>query len=234
MLLVLLACSPIPEAYAAPKPPPPPPGPSMGEVVRLHMSENLESAISTRDAVIRGDVAEAREQLEWMANNQDPGTSIEAGATWIEALRAAARAGYQGRSVTEYGMAVGREGAACAGCHQTLKAPLSPVTASKPTDGTGHGKLANWVVATMWTGLIANSDAAWANGAAGLEALPADAAGYWVGAPGPAATASMAVLKEQAGSAKSAGDRTSRGEAFGRVVGACGSCHAEVGAIKPQ
>jgi len=52
----------------------------MGEVVRLHMSENLASAIATRDAVIRGDLAEAREELEWMANNADPGTSIAAGA----------------------------------------------------------------------------------------------------------------------------------------------------------
>ncbi len=235
MLLVLLACAPIPVAHAKPAAaPPPPPGPTMGEVVRLHMSENLASAIATRDAVIRGDLAEAREELEWMANNADPGTSIAAGAPWLEALRAAARAGHQGRSVREYGLAVGREGAACAGCHQTLKASLSPVTASQPTDGNGHGKLANWAVSTMWTGLVANSDTAWAAGVGGLAGLPPDGAGYWVGAPGPAATAAIGTLKEQATAGKAATDRTSRGETFGQVVGACGSCHAEVGAIKPQ
>lgn len=231
MLLVLLACSPIPEAYAKPAPPPPP-GPSMGDVVRLHMSDNLASAISTRDAVIRGDLAEAREQLEWMANNEDPGATIDAGSKWLEELRGAARAGHQGRSVKEYGLAVGREGAACAGCHETLKAGLAQVTASRPTDGNGHGKLANWVVSTMWTGLIANSDAAWSAGVGGLEGLPQDGAGYWVGAPGPAASSAIDTLKAQSTSARSASERKSRGEAFGTVVGACGSCHAEVGAIK--
>jgi len=235
MLVLLLACFPVPSADAKPAAPPPaPPVPSMGEVVRLHMSQHLASAIITRDSVIHGNVSVAREQLSWMANHEEPEPLMDSGRSWVEALHSAARAGYQGYTVKEYGLAVGREGAACAGCHESLKAPLSQVTSTRPAAPKGHADLSTWAINSMWTGLIANSDAAWSGGAGALAALPTDAAGYAVGMPGPAASAALVTLKEQSGAAKAASDRVARGEAFGQVVAACGSCHAEVGAISPH
>lgn len=232
MLLILLACAPVSTAEAKPAPvPAPTPSPTMGEVVRLHMSEHLAKAIDTRDAVIHGDLARARADLSWMASHEEPESLLAAGP-WIEALHAAARSGYQGHTAREYALAVGREGAACAGCHGSLGVQLSAVAAARPAGGAAeHAALADWAVGTMWTGLIANSDTAWSAGSAALAALPVESPAYAVAAPGPAAAAALVTLKEQASKAPAAIERVSRGEAFGQVVGACGSCHAEVGAI---
>lgn len=232
MLMILLACAPISTANAKPAPvPPPTPSPTMGEVVRLHMSEHLAKAIDTRDAVIHGDLARARADLSWMASHEEPESLLAAGP-WIEALHSAARTGYQGHTAKEYALAVGREGAACAGCHGALGVALSPAAAARPVVvATEHAALADWAVASMWTGLISNSATTWTAGASALAALPSESAAYAAGAPGPAATAALATLKEQATAAPAAIERVSRGEAFGQVVGACGSCHAEAGAI---
>lgn len=232
MLLILVACAPVSPAYAKPAPAPAPaPGLTMGEVVRLHMSEHLAKAIDTRDAVIHGDLARARSDLSWMASHEEPESLLAAGP-WIEALHSAARAGYQGHTAREYALAVGREGAACAGCHGALGVALSPVAAARPTVvATEHAALADWAVDSMWTGLISNSAPTWTAGATALASLPTESAAYGVGTLGPAATAAMVTLREQATAAPSAIERVSRGEAFGQVVGACGSCHAEMGAI---
>lgn len=221
MLILLLACAPMPTAEAAPQT-----SNETRDMVRLHMSEHLARALSASDAVVRGDLARARSDLGWMADHVEPEPVVEASAAGVAALHTAARDGIKGSTANDYGVAVGKMGAACGSCHTTAAAGLSPMVASKPT-GADHKALDSWIVSSMWTGLVANNTETWTSAANALGAAPTTAAGYGVSPSSPGIDAAVATLSAAAKTAPMAQDRNARAEAYGKVIGACGTCHIE-------
>lgn len=220
MLIFLLACAPVPTAEAADA------GATTREMIRLHMGEHLARALSAYNAVVMGDLTQARADLSWMSDHHEPDPVVDASAAGVAALHTAARDGLKGSTAQDYGVAVGRMGAACGSCHTTAAAGLSPMIASKP-QGADHKNLGTWAVSSMWTGLVSNSAETWTTAAGGLTGLPTALSGYGVSASTPGAESALATLTTQSKTAANAQDRNARAEAYGKVIGACGSCHIE-------
>lgn len=206
--------------------------PSTRDMIRLHMSEHLARALSASHAVVMGDLTQARADLSWMADHQEPEPVLEAGTAAVDALHAAARQGVAGSTVTDYAAAVGKMGAACGSCHSQNAAGLSPLVATQPKNAAGHEALSSWIVSSMWTGLVANNAETWNSAANGLGSLPNFAGGYGVKGKDARADAAVSTLVSAVKTAPAAADRDARADAYGKVIGACGSCH--MAAVKPK
>lgn len=221
LFLFALACAPIPNAEASTTQEQ---RVSMAEVVRLHMSDHLARALSASNAVMMGNAEQAKSDLSWMGGHEEP-NPLAAGFPELEQLHDAGKKGSQGTTITDYGVAVGEMGAACASCHQTVMASLSPVVATKPTS-KGHAEIGSWTVSALWTGLVSNSPSAWSAGAEALAASPTEAKGYGA-KKGEAAQAAIDALHAAGKAASAADDRAERAAVYGQVIGACGSCHIQ-------
>ena len=226
MLLLLLACTPKPVPVAAPVAPTVPAGVST-EAIQIHMSVNFAKAVAARNAIIQAKVPDAQARLNELGAATDPTLIGEAGIPFLTALRAAAQGAAAQTTATDLGAGIGSVTATCTACHAHFNAGLSPAIASAPAAGGGHAASASWLVDALWTGVVANADTAWSSGAGALATTPKDAAGYGVAAPGPAAQAALVTLAAQATAAPLAKSSADRSAVLGKVVGACGSCHAE-------
>lgn len=226
MLLLLLACTPKPVPAAAPVAPTLPAGVST-EAVQIHMSVNFTKAVAARNAIVQAKVPDAQVRLNELGAATDPTLIGEAGLPFLTALRSAAQNAATQTTPTDLGTGIGNVAATCAACHSHFNAGLSPAIASTPAPGGGHAATASWLVDALWTGLVANADTAWSSGAGALAMTPKDPAGYGVATPGPGAQAALATLAAQATAAPLAKTAADRSAVLGKVVGACGSCHAE-------
>lgn len=230
MLFLLIACA----SQTTSAPPATAGGPKVDPTaqtqLRLHMAEHLSKATAARDAVAEGNLTEADASLAWLGDHIDPTTTDPTIQALLGLLTSTSKTAAGAKTLDEAGAGVGQVSDACARCHQSLQIKLSSAVATLPAGADasgGHKDRANWAVDALWTSVIASGDSAWTDGVTELQKLPQDAAGWGVQNPGPNATAAAATLKAFTASGADDQNRTSRSEALGKVVAACGSCHAE-------
>lgn len=222
MIFLLLACAPKPVAPTAPTLPPS----VSAETVKIHMSMNFTTAVAARDAVLAGNVEGAQARLAKLGAVTDLSLIAEAGVPFLSALQAAAKTGEAATTVSDLGTVIGSVSLTCGNCHTHFNAGLSPAVASPPTPGGSHAAASTWLVDALWTGVVANADTAWTTGAAALAANPKDLAGYGVTTATPAAQDALNTLATQVAAAPVATTGEARASTLGKVVGACGACHA--------
>ena len=179
----------------------------------------------SKDSVVLGIPDQARPDLGWLGENLATDALGEPGRAYLTALKLAAKDASTSATTPDLGVGIGRVVATCSACHAGFSVTLSPLVAERPAGG--HVNTANWLVGALWTGVLANSDAAWSTVAAARASEPEDLSGYGVTQPGSAAEDALATLKDLTPSASAAADRESRAKVLGRVIGACGTCYVE-------
>jgi hypothetical protein len=134
----------------------------------------------------------------------------------VTAVRQAARAALDARSMQAAGEALGQLGAACASCHREQGGPPEPASVELPSDGVGAMAAHAGAERALWEGLFTPSEASWKRGAQRLTEAPElgsdiadiNALGHQL----------RDLALEATGSAP-------RADMYGRILATCSTCH---------
>lgn len=215
--------APVREATPAPSPVAAPP--RQTATARAYMRAHFAQSEDMRRALIRGDLPALRAAAEGVA--QDPWTPNlrEDWRPHVTAVRDAARAAQTAVSLEAGAQALTELGAACSSCHLLTGGPGSP-RFPVPMPGSTEGMLAHEsATERLWQGIVAPSDAAWAEGADALLAAPE------LSSDVEDIAQRAAHVRDLARRARSAA-ASERPQLFGELLLTCTNCHQRVG-IKP-
>lgn len=223
-----IACRDEPRAApaAAPTPPPKlseatPKAHESAEDLAIHMRDHLNFVTQARDALIRGRLPDAAGALTWLAHHREP-TGLAHAQPFLDRLQQHARRAVESGDIPSAADAVGMIATTCGECHEVFKgrpelepSGLEDLNASLTVETHMHGYL--WATETLWNALVVDP-ALWKTGVDALASLtpPSKPAEF---VPGFAAVAAWART------AKDAKTYVQRGQAYGRLVATCGSCH---------
>jgi len=210
----------------------PPPRP---EVVK-HMHDHLTQVEEVQQAVIRGDLDEARAAAKRFADHQAlegmPSTVKPAVADMLQAAQAVSTAG----DLKAAGEGTGAMVTACGSCHRSMSASpgfpalAEPAKAVNPT--AARMQEHQQAVEMLYHGLIAPSDELWAKGAQALKASPLKADAFPVDANlAREALDAQSRAHEAAEKAAEAKAPWQRSNIYGELIGECASCHALSGRV---
>lgn len=226
LLFVSLACSPK-TAPVTPAPESAPPAAVETEAsppVASDMALHFPKAIMVRDAVVRGDLQDAKQSLSWLADHSEPQGLPEDSQPFQQAFKQTAQEGSEAQDLQAAAMAVSELGQACANCHATFQGPAAS-TADLATMPVGDSTVAhmlrhNWAADRLWEGLIGPSDDAWTLGAQALAEVPVT-----LHEEKDPAFAEMATRIHTLGDQALTVPAEERARLYGELLGTCVSCH---------
>jgi hypothetical protein len=217
--------------------PPPPATPSWPQAVapnaerQAGMQVHFGQVMAVHDAVIRGDVAAARERAARLASPEAAPASLpDASTPYLSAMRDAARRTAVASSVLEAALGTAAMLKACGDCHRSLGAkPAAP--AEPPGSGApglvGHMQAHQRAADQMLQGLVLPSSELWRAGAAGLSAPPLTSGNLpHDGKLGPEEQASERRIHVLAGQAERVDDPGARAVYYAQILARCADCHA--------
>lgn len=199
------------------------PPPQQTKTTRAFMREHTSEALDLRRAVIAGRFdllhrAAASVAVDEWSPNLRPDY-----LPYVTAIRTAAGAALDARSMGEAGAALGALGDACSACHRERGGPPQR-TASEPVSGVGTMAVHVAAEQALWEGLITPSEASWKRGAQGLAAAPELASDV----------ADVSALARQVSDlALQASQGGPRGDIYGSILNTCSTCHRRLG-IEPE
>jgi cytochrome c553 len=219
---VLVASGPAPQAPSVPTA-----RRTADPILAARMRGHFDQAFRATDAVIRGDLAGAREPARWIAEHPPdrvpPLDARYVGEIQQAAARTAAAADLDGAAASAASML-----ATCGDCHRASGARPSP----PPPLGTNVGGIVGHMVAhqqavdLMVQGLIIPSARAWEDGAARLAVAPLRPA---MAPPDRQLRAAVFAAEQRthalAERARTAASPTARATVFAEVIAGCASCH---------
>ena len=192
------------------------------------MRQHFGTVMAVHEAVIRGDVAAARDQARALVDRPDPPGLPAAAAPYLATMRAAAAGLATVDELENAASATASMLGLCGDCHRAIG--ILPATGPPQTSAVGgavgHMLAHKRAVDLMVEGLTMPSASAWRQGAEALgsaplrrEALPRDAkltkeildAEQWV--------------HELAGRASQATDVRTRIYVYSELIESCGTCH---------
>jgi cytochrome c556 len=142
----------------------------------------------------------------------------------VTAVRHAASAALDARSMPAAGAALGELGAACAACHREHGGPPQPASREPLTDGVGTMAIHAAAEQALWEGLFTPSEASWKRGAERLAEAPELSSDV----------EDVAALGRQLRDlAQAAAASPARGDLYGSVTATCSTCHRRL-SIEPQ
>jgi cytochrome c556 len=142
----------------------------------------------------------------------------------VTAVRRAANAALDARSMPAAGAALGELGAACAACHREHGGPREPASVEPLTDGVGSMAIHAAAERALWEGLFTPSEASWKRGAerlAGAPELASDVEDL------------DALGRQLRDLAQAAAASPARGDLYGSVMATCSTCHRRL-SIEPR
>ncbi|HTV17329.1 MAG TPA: hypothetical protein VMG12_01620 [Polyangiaceae bacterium] len=142
----------------------------------------------------------------------------------VAAVRKAASAALDARSMPAAGAALGELGAACASCHREQGGPPQPPSVEPLSDGVGTMAVHAAAEQALWEGLFTPSDATWTRGAERLAEAPELASDV---------EEVNALGRELHDLALEATAGPPRAELYGSIVATCSSCHRRLN-IEPH
>jgi len=229
---LLAACggSPQPSGTAAGAQTPP-----QADVVK-HMHDHLAQVEEVQQAVVRGDLDDARAAAKQFAEHQVlegmPSTVKPAIADMLQAAQTVSTAG----DLKAAGEGTGAMVTACGSCHRAMSAspgfpaPPEPAKAASPT--TARMLEHQQAVEMLYHGLIAPSEELWAKGAQALKASPLKADAFPLDANlAREALDAQSRAHEAAEKAAEAKAPWQRAHIYGELIGECASCHALSGRV---
>lgn len=215
-LLFLLACG----------------GPSHREGVtptQAHMYAHYDRAAVMHYALVTGDLERARQAAGWIAAHPDR-PDLDLGDSHHEnAVRAFARLAVNSAHLQAASVAAARMASSCGDCH--IEQGVNPRFLMGTATPGGNGPRAEmarhvWAAERMWVGLLGPSDAAWVEGANGLE-------GGWLDTQEVLADPDdrqriremVRHIYDLAGRAETATSVQDRAQIYGEFLNTCADCH---------
>jgi cytochrome c556 len=142
----------------------------------------------------------------------------------VTAVRHAARAALDARSMPAAGAALGELGAACAACHREHGGPAQPASSEPLTNGVGTMAMHAAAEQALWEGLFTPSVASWKRGAERLAEAPELSSDV----------EDVAALGRQLRDlAQAAAASPARGDLYGSIMATCSTCHRRL-SIEPR
>ncbi len=202
---------------------------------QAHMYAHFDRAGEVHDALVRGELAKAREGAAWIASHGD-GYGVPPESAQQDALmRRYAGQVQQASELHSAAQAAAQMGRTCGDCHRIHKVePRFLVGSVPPQGGSARAEMALhvWAAERMWEGLVGPQDFAWASGAKALK-------GGWLD---PHAVVSDAADREkvrvmvqtvyQIGSrAEGVSASEERASLYGEFLTTCIDCHRLTGAL---
>lgn len=244
-VLIGVAIAKSSEALVSPQSPsqPPSPAPLRLDWMRKElMTAHYRTALTIQDAVIRGDLGEARTQASALAMEAVPPALPDRSIPHIDAMRNAARQVADSTTLDAAAESTASLLATCGSCHVSsglrpnLIAPPSSTTGGVVGQMLGHQQ----AVELMLEGLIAPSTTSWQDGARGLKTAPLHERELSAELPSdPTLTRSIVAaesrLRRLASEAAAAKDSAARVKTYARVLTTCSACHSlDPGALGPR
>lgn len=142
----------------------------------------------------------------------------------VNAVRHAASAALDARSMPAAGAALGELGAACAACHREHGGPREPEAVEPLTDGVGTMAIHAAAEQALWEGLFTPSEASWKRGAERLAGAPE------LGSDVEDVNALGLQLRDRA---RGAAAGKPRGDVYGSIMATCSTCHRRL-SVEPR
>jgi len=139
---------------------------------QAHMFAHFDRAGEVHNALVRGELKEAKNAADWIATHQEPGSFP--GNTPALQFAMQQYAGQVSRSdgLPEAAHAAAQMGKACGDCHRENEVSPRFLIGTAPPGGTGpQAEMARhvWASERMWEGLLGPGDQAWRSGAEALR-----------------------------------------------------------------
>lgn len=223
--VLFVACSKSPEPAAQQAPAGVPNTPA-------HMVEHFTKVREVEEAIIRGDLDDAKAPAQWIAEHQETTGFPDGTAGPIEEMKAAAKSVANAENIGNAAVAAAHLVGTCGTCHTASKVspklpPLDPPATAK---GRGRHMLEHQqAIDLMYRGLIAPSSGDWAKGAEALKSAPLRE--KEMSDISKEATAAEARVHELAERAKTAAEKSTRVAIYGEVIGSCAECHGLHGRV---
>ncbi len=232
VLIALTGCKPssTPPSDAAP----PPVRSIHAESVRRDMQKHFDGVIDIQRAIVRGELAIARDRARWLATHDDP-SMPPAWQGRIDALRATAERLSQSTDLPSAANLAADLAGQCGQCHRALEANLSFAWTAQPPVTPRFDDLMRrheWAAERLWEGIIGPNDERWQDGIDLLASLPLDADGYFGHLPNAHAILAAATQVRTLASNADRTRRRERAEWYGDLLNGCVGCHQHTIAVR--
>jgi len=207
---------------------------STNRAVQHEMQVHFQRVQEVESALIYDDLARARSAASYIADHEEVVGLPDAGAPWLAAMRAEARATAAATDLATASAAAARMIKTCGDCHHaTGHGPVirvGPLPAEAGSATSTEMIWHQWAADRMRDGLIGPSDSAWASGSVALASDPIYQADVGV------RTGRFAQMQDMATRTVALGRRAAglrdgfeRAAAYGEFLASCAACHRTVG-----
>ncbi len=206
-----------------------PPSVDAALTLRQHMDEHFGAITEVELAVMRGQLAEAKDAAGYLVEHTDA-TGLAGAEPFVDAVRAAAR---ELQTASDLELAAARAanlGLQCARCHLARSAIVSFAwSPMPPDDGTLEARMRRhqWGAARLWEGLIGPADELWTEGAGLIAGTDLDALAAAAAPKAAAVKELVAQVRELARQAATTTGVEDRALLYGRLLVTCAGCHQQ-------
>lgn len=200
--------------------------------VTLRMQDHQMLSGAMRDAVVRGDLEQAKREAASLALLSIEGPIAEVWQRRLSAMSVAALRVVGAADRNEAAQALGPLASTCAECHLRLGRPW-PAVGAPAGQASGVRPFMvrhEWAIAQMWDGLAIPSDDAWKAGAHALAEEPIAPETLTPGkTPVPRVGELEQAVHDLGRKAEAAGRGPDRAKVFGDTMATCAECHQWLG-----
>lgn len=194
------------------------------QTARAFMRDHAQEAEELRRGVIAGRFDQIHRVAAVIASDAWSANLRPDYLPHVSAVRRAARAALDARSMPAAGAALGELGAACAACHREHGGPPEPPDVELLSAGVGSMALHAAAERALWDGLFTPSEARWRRGAERLAEAPE------LGSDIEQVDALGRALRDLALEAKGGPPSAER---YGSITATCSTCHRRL-SIEPR
>ena len=197
-----------------------------------HMRTSFWNAVDARDALIAGDLAEAKRMADRLAKEDFGNRFPDDWKHWVKEMQRHAGDIAIAGSMAEAAKSLALLGQACGNCHwQADRGPEQPrdppLPWEEPPEDVGARMFRHDVGADqMWMGLIDPSEEAWRSGTVTITRAPLVAPVQEGSEVDEQSHAQVEVVRELAKQARAARTHEKRAEIYAQLITTCAECHA--------
>ena len=201
-------------------------------VVQSRMKQHDQQGLAIRDAIVRGDLAAAKDEATVLLFMNPEGSPRDAWTQHLSTMNAAAAWLGSAPSLEAAAQALGPLAKTCGDCHSDLKRPFQPLTAPAEQAAGVRPKMVRheWAASRMWDGLVVPSDDAWMAGARVLSEEPLSSELLTPGkSPVPRVGALEQSVHDLGRQAETTRSADGRAQLYGEIAQTCSECHRWLG-----
>jgi len=190
------------------------------------MESHYQPAILAHDMLIRGDLKAFQSKLSALAKQELPGNAPASWKPNHQLMRDAARDAAKAANFEQAGSGMASVVQTCGVCHAgNVKGPVygSPKLPKGETPTKTKMRSHQWATERLWEGVTGPWDDAWKRGASALTKSDVFSGDH----VDPELRELEAALRTLGEEATKASDLPERAQVYGRLLVACGNCHAK-------